>query len=713
MNIKKTTFGISQMKRYILTIIGVCFAATMIHAQQLHKLENENILAVFDLNKGALVQFENKKTKWKIIPQEQSGRSFEMSIKLQNGRMTSADGNNQSKPEVKTTPNSLTFTWKTIKTNQNDLSPIEVQFTGIVKLTEKGLEYSGEVNNQSACILEQLAWPFIGEFAAPSADDKLVFQYMSYTKFNTDELYPRVRSYTGWCNLPEAAFALINNEKQGLYVSSKDVNLDEYIRCMYEILPKDSFGAFAGASTSKVNNEERDHMRMQLKTYRSIYTQAKAKTELVPVVLQPYVGTWHKGADIYKEWRKTWYTTPHRPEWIKGVNAWQQLQINSSEDFLSFKYKDIVNYAKECKEAGVDAIQLTGWHLGGQDRGVPGHSIDPRLGTYEDLKNAITESQKMGVKILLFTKFTWVDLTSDLLKDYKDDIAQDVHGDPCLHPGYNYYTYTQLLGMNTRRFGVLCFESNDCRKQICNEFQKCLDLGAAGMVYDENQHHAGHMMCFDPSHNHRIPGFLYRGADLLGHDFMEMIKKSNPDFVMAGEGCYDLQSKYYVTYTRAEVNHLPALRYVDSEMPIACAVTDHYDKNKINMCLKDRYAISYESRSFKGHLYEFPRVLNYGQQVDKLREKYADRLWDVEYKDVLGATVSGKDIIYSVLERKSDSKKAVVVLNTSTNLSSKATVKIENTNKSLVSVSPENNNPVPFNGEVTLQPQSVIVVWEK
>jgi hypothetical protein len=703
------------MTKYILTAICYCLAILTIHAQQFQKLENENVRAVFDVNKGALVQFENKTTKWKIIPREQNGRSFEMSIKLENGQMTSADGNNQPKPEVKVTPNSLTFIWNTIKTNQSGSQPVEIKFTGTFKLTEKGLEYSGEVVNHSKCILEQLSWPFIGEFSTPEGTDKLLFQYMSYTKFNTVELYPNVSSsYTGWCNLPEAAFALFHNGQQGLYVSSKDVNLDEYIRCMYEIVPDDNYGKIAGAVLSKKDNDERKNMRLQIRANRSVYTQPMASTSLVPVMVQPYTGTWHNGADIYKEWRKTWYVTPHRPEWIKKVNAWQQLQINSSEDFLAFKYNDIVNYAKECKKYGVDAIQLTGWHLGGQDQGVPGHDVDPRLGTYNELKNAIAESQKMGVNILLFTKFTWIDLTSGLYeKTYKNYIARNVFDEPCLHPGYNYYTYTQLLGVNTHRFGVLCLEGSDCRKALCEEFQKCLDLGAAGMVYDENQHHAGHMLCFDKSHGHRIPGFLYRGADLLGHDFMEMTKKSNPDFVMTGEGPYDLQSKYYVTYTRADVNHFPVLRYIDSELPIACAVTDHYDKNRVNMCLKNKYAISYEPRSFKGHLWEFPRIMEYGQKVDQLRKKYADRLWYAEYKDVLGASVSGKDITYSVLERNGDHKKAIVVLNTNTSVAASATIKIDQPSKPLVYVSPENPEPVGFSGEITLQPQSVIVVWEK
>lgn len=698
------------MRKYFLILFGL-LVITSLNAQQNYRLENKDLLAVFDANTGALTQFVSKKTKWKIIPQEQTGKSFDMFLNFMNGRNGHLDGQTQPKPEVQASGDAITFTWKSLMFENKSLG---ISFVGKIKLTNEGLEYGGEVINPTPYMVEQLSWPFIGEVSVPEGSNKLLFQYMSYTKFNTVELYPRVSSsYTGWCNLPEASFALIHDEKQGLYLSSKDEKLNELIRCMYEILPKEGYGVYAGGALSKVDNGERNQMRVQLKANRGIYTQPNMNTTLVPVVLKPYTGTWHAGVDIYKEWRKTWFVAPHRPEWVKRVNSWQQLQINGSEDNLNFTYKELVDYAKECQHYGVDAIQLTGWTTGGQDRGIPSHSTDPRLGTFDDLKNAIAESKKMGVNILLFTKFTWTDMTADLYQEYKKHVALDIHKDSCWHPGYNYYTYTQLLGINTRRFGVLCMVSDDCRKALRGEFQKCLDLGAQGMVYDENQHHAGHMFCFNPDHGHKIPGFLYQGADLLGHDFLEMTKKQDPDFLMNGEGPYDLQSKYYSTYTRADVNHFAVLRYIDPELPIACAVTSHNDRNTINMCLMDRYAISYEPRYFKGRLREFPRIMAYGQKIDQLREKYQDYLWYGEYCDVLGASVSGKEIHYSVFVRKSDGKKAVVVLNSNTNESSTATISIDGSKGSLLMVSPESPAPVVFNGTVKLEPQSVVVVMEK
>ncbi|MDP6381273.1 MAG: hypothetical protein QF662_08015, partial [Phycisphaerae bacterium] len=83
--------------------------------------------------------------------------------------------------------------------------------------------------------------------------------------------------------------------------------------------------------------------------------------KLQQILLQPYVGTWHKGADSYKKWRKTWFTPPRTPDWVNEVHSWQQIHINSPEDELRCQYKDLVKYGEDCAKHGVKAIQLTGW----------------------------------------------------------------------------------------------------------------------------------------------------------------------------------------------------------------------------------------------------------------------------------------------------------------------------------------------------------------
>ncbi len=618
--------------------------------------------AEIDLASGALVGMQSKLTGWKMLENAAVGRAFEANVKLADGRFLRHQrifaGASRSEDFGQRTD---FFVWNGLKAGSEKL---DIGFQGRISLTDDGLVYSGTLDNASDAVVEQLTWPFMGEVTVPEDTQRMLFQYFTYTKFNTEELYPR-EAGTGWSNLPEHAFTLVHNTKQGLYLSSMDHKLDEYIRCIYETLPDGDYAAQAGAATSKRGNGERKLMRTQIKAARMLYLQPGESRNLVPVIMTPMrvLGTRARISTRQGGRRGSWNrTAPHgSTRTIRGSSC----RSTRRKAALTSRSRTCPNtWTRPNATASMPSSSPAG-PTAGRTAACP-TSVDPRLGTAEEFRKVIADAQKKGVNILLFTKFTWADLTTEYHEKYLPHRAINASLDPYVHPGYNYNTYTQLIGVNTRRFSIHCMMDDELRSMLHTEFQKCLDLGAAGMVYDENQHHAGAMLCFDPNHGHRVPGFNYQGADKLGREFYEMCQKSNPDFLMVGEGCYDLQSQYYGTYTRADYWHEPVLRYIDPTVPIACAVIDHNDLNHVNMCLADRYAMSYEVRNFKGHLGEFPRVMAYGRKVDNLRRRYADFLWNGEFLDVLGATVKGDNIRYTVFRNLKNGKKAVVVYNVDT-----------------------------------------------
>lgn len=693
--------------------MAAALMSNMIFAQERHIFENGNMKVVFDLNDGALLSLKNKNTGWDVVP-ENTGRSFEMFLKDTKGNTMYINGMDQESPLVEISNGELVFTWDGVHA-KNSTKEVDIRFTGTVRFSDsEGLVFSGNVDNNSGYTLETLVWPFLGRVTVPDKNDVMKFTTITYSRLAISDLYPNIYFNSASCNLPEQAFVLIGNDKEGLCAMSKDKDITEYIQFQSSAIYTENFHANLGKIDAKTPAAMKDNgMEYDAKTYRRLYLRTGEVRSIVPLCLKTYEGTWHKGADIYKKWKYSWFEAPHRPEWVTKVNAWQQLQINSSESRINFTVKDLVNYAKECKEYGVDAIQLTGWNWGGQDRGVPHHTIDPRLGTMEEFKEAIAECDKYGVKILPFTKFTWADYNSPVYDSYKKLGVKKYDGTEAVHGGYSYNTATQLIGINNRRFSVLCFADNNSRELIYDEFKKVLDLGAFGMVYDENQHHAGQILCFDPEHNHEYPGFLYGGAEKLGKGFYEMTRKYSPEFLMVGEACWDLQSKYYSTYTRQQPSHHAAMRYLNPDMPISCAIMDHNDLNRVNMCLRCRYIISYEPRNFKGHLYEYPKVMKYGKKMDDLRKKYSDYLWYAEFRDTQGAQVTGDNILHSVFVRK-DGKRAVVVVNLSTDKSSIAKVTLDTpATGALMMASPLNHEAVPFNGSVEIGPQGAVVIMEQ
>jgi hypothetical protein len=329
--------------------------------------------------------------------------------------------------------------------------------------------------------------------------------------------------------------------------------------------------------------------------------------------------------------------------WAREPHAWQQIHINSPEDELRVRFTDLPKIGEECARHGVKAIQLVGWNDGGQDQGNPSHNPDPRLGTWDEFKAAIAKIQAIGVKLILFAKFTWADRGTEWFRKELVKMAiKDPYGDYYLHPGYQYQTATQLLDINTKRLIPMCFLDQAYLDLADREFQKMVELGADGILFDECLHHGPALLCFDPDHGHRYGAPVYANDRVLIQNFTRISQKARPDFLFAGEACYDWEmGAYHLSYHRSEnKRHIPLSRYMLPHAQFMTAVTGFNDRNMINQCLLYRYVISYEPYNFKGHLDDYPLTTAYGRQMDALRSELRDYFWDGEFRDTVGASVT-------------------------------------------------------------------------
>ncbi|MCK5249043.1 MAG: hypothetical protein KAJ98_03710, partial [Spirochaetaceae bacterium] len=386
------------------------------------------------------------------------------------------------------------------------------------------------------------------------------------------------------------------------------------------------------------------------------FIQPGEKRQLPSIALQAFEGGWQNGVDIYKKWRETWAKKPDIPEWVENPHSWLQLHINSPEDELRIKFKDLPEVAEACVRHGVKAIQLVGWTSGGQDKDNPSHNPDPRLGTFEELKEAIQAIKEMDVKIILFAKFTWADRSTDWFREELVKYAiKDPYGDYYHYPGYRYQTGTQLLDINTRRLIPMCFLSEEWMNICDTEFKKIVNLKADGILYDECQHHSPALLCFDESHGHRYGAPVYANDRKLIENFSKLTEDHN-DFLYAGEACYDWElDTYQLSYFRSwSKTHIPLSRYMLPFAPLMTAVNGFNDRNMINQCLMYRYIISYEPYNFKGSLDDIPLTVAYGNKMDALREELRLYFWDGEFRHECGASVTTTDGVeyhpYAVFE---------------------------------------------------------------
>ena len=682
-------------------------------------LEDKEVLIAFDVNSGALTRFHRKSTRWLIQRRPELGISFRLLAPLPHRRDNFVVGQKQHATKVEKTSNhQVRLEWKDLISEHGGALPMT--FTAMVSLQNGALIFDSTLINDSPLVIETIDYPYFGDLNSPTRDTPMRSEHMWYDNLVGDELYPTFHNEKGYWGVDfptktveskQSLFCLIQTPKEGIYVEMHDPTQPYLLEYTFEQHP----GVLQSISDAVPREDAISGIpvHLEFRTCHFVFTPPHSTKKLVPVVLRCYSGDWHAGADLYKQWRATWFQKPHIAAWVMGVNSWQQLQINAPEDDYTIPYRDLTKYIDECVANGVGAIQLVGWNHGGQDRGDPSQDIDPGLGTWQELHDAIAYAQGKGVKMILFAKLNWADMTTEWFKTELYKYAcTDPYGIPYQTGGYSYTTPTQLAGINNRRREVMDFLCPAYRDVATREFQKILALGAAGWLFDEVCHHGPVEYSFSPNHGYVPPGSIYAGDLPMSRQLRAAADKVNPDFVFSGEGPQDWLMQYYpVSYFRIDGGSRPVARYIDSQAPLIVAVTGFDDREMLNLILLNRYIISYEPYNFEGQLIDFPLTLAYGKKIDALRKIYKEYLWDAEFRDTLGARVisdgSHRHSVFVTLA----GKRAVVVVNQESGRAITAKVNLPNPGK-LIAATPEQPSAQPTSGRLTIPARSAAVVME-
>ncbi|MDE2775373.1 MAG: DUF6259 domain-containing protein [Chloroflexota bacterium] len=618
-------------------------------------LENNTLRLEFARETGALVGFTVKHSAWEVLNRHHLGLSFQLLIPLPGRRNNPVYGEKQKAASVEVADDgrSVAFTWDSVASAYGGEHQIKLVMK--VTMSSKQAVFSLSIDNQSEYVVEIVHCPYFGDVQPPPAAEHFEAFHYGYAEAVRRSLYPTFENTLGYYGFdypvqygpdswrsgaPAVPYVLLRSAEQGLYVGVCEPSA-ELVAWHNELRPGyDSAIDSRVPASSSISGLD---VATRFAAIHLPYIQPGESRSLTPIAVEPFLGGWQHGVDVYRRWRNSWMTTPEIPEWARQPHAWWQLHINSPEDELRIPFKELGKIGEEAARHGVSAIQLVGWNDGGQDQGNPSHSPDPRLGTFDELKAAIAEIQSYGVKLIIFAKFTWADRATEWFRDELHRMAvKDPYGDYYLYNGYQYHTATQALNINTKRLIPMCFGSDAYFEVCAGEFQKVLDLGADGILYDENQHHSPTLLCFDESHGHRLGFPVYSRDNEFQQRLERMSQPANPDFLFAGEGIYDWQFEvYHLSYHRSwDKRHLPLSRYMLPHMPLMTAISGFNDRNMVNQCLLYRYIMSFEPYNFKGRLDDFPLTMDYAKRMDALRSELRDYFWDGEFRHEVGATVT-------------------------------------------------------------------------
>jgi hypothetical protein len=617
-------------------------------------IEAGTIRARLDPRNAAILSLESTDGAWRILDRVTPG--FVIRIPRPDRRNDPADSDAQAPPtwDIRADGTGATASWRSLRTASGVDHAVRV--TVEVRAVEARLVFAMTIENGSDGVIEEVQFPRLGDVTAPSGTlDAVCYRYAAATRSPLRPTFRNVPGYygvdrptylnegEGTVGAPVAPFLVLDGGDRGLLLAVDEPS-SELVGWHAELHPGWIDSISRSVPTSDDGLPER--VRVQVTAAQLPWIEPGGSRTLTPVALSVHDGDWHAGVDGYIARRDAWMGSARPPSWASGPDAWLQLHVNSPEDELRMSFDQLPDVARECADAGIRIIQLVGWNVGGQDRENPSHHADPRLGGRDALIDAIAACQRLGVRVVLFAKFTWADRSSERYRaELHREAIKDPYGDPYLHHGYRYQTMTQLFDVGTRRLVPMCFASPRYR-DVCDEhFLELLALGADGMLFDESLHHTPALLCFDASHGHR-PGWPVYAADrdLLAR-FRSVAAGRDANFLYAGEACYDWEfEEYELSYHRSwEQDHVPLSRYLRPHVQLMTAVTGFDDRNIIGQALMYRYVLSYEPYFFKGRPGDMPASVSYGRAMDQLRTELRRWFWDGRFRDDQGARVEHAD----------------------------------------------------------------------
>lgn len=679
-------------------------------------IEDSELLVAFDRASGALTRMEYKPTHWTIERRPALGASFRLLAPLPERRDNFVLGQKQKAVDVKKiSDHEVELRWENLVSEHGGVLPMTLK--AVVSLMNGKLTFNAVLENHSHLTVETIDYPYFGDFNPPTQNTPMSARTMWYGNLGSDEIYPNFGNEKGYWGVDfptktfgsnRSLFCLIQAPREGLYVEMSDPTLPYYLEYTFEQHP----GVLYDSVVPKTDEVSGFPVHLNFRTCHFIFAHPNSAVKLAPVVMRGYQGDWHAGVDIYKQWRATWFKPAHLPDWAKEVHSWTMLRMNTPEEDFSIPYTEFVEYGKEYASNGIRAVQLIGWNKGGQDRDDPSQNIEPHLGTWQQFHDAIAKVQAMGVKVILFGKLNWADMTTAW---YKNELYKYQATDPYnifyQTSGYSYVTPTQLAGINNRRRAVMDFLDPAYRTIATEQFEKILALGAEGWLWDEVCHHGPVLYNFAPGHGYVPPGYIYGGDQPLSAHLRAVADKVNPNFAFAGEGPQDWLMQYFPV-SETGVSATPICQYLDPNCLLLAGVSGFDDREQLNMILLHRYVIQYEPFYYKGHLRDFPLTLAYGKKIDALRRKYKAYLWDGEFRDTLGADVNANGSFrYSVFVA-SGGKRAVVVINGEIDKAITATVNLPNAGK-LIVATPELPDGESAIGTLQIPARSAVVVIEQ
>jgi hypothetical protein len=469
---------------------------------------------------------------------------------------------------------------------------------------------------------------------------------------------------------------IYNGELQrGVYYGCHDTTPRLFV-LRFEMHPGLARNRLSGNWPSEAEiNEQRDQYPPGLVMHWVFFPYTEPGKSFVspPVVLQSHAGDWHEAAKIYRAWFLSNYEIrPAEISWLRQSQAIQDTMFMLPEGNVMLTFAEMPKWAAEAQQFGVNAVLVSGWNVGGHDNQYPNYTPEPKLGTWEELKEAIAECHRIGSKVFFFANIQPVDVST---VHYEEELSRyrvmDGKGASTIS-GWGMGTLGARMGMTRPPIGSCDPGFPQYRQIIVEHMRKLADIGADGVHFDKVI--GRNAVDFNPALTMPPDEAWFRGVLATMEETLDHCRAHVPHFCLGVESPWDRLLVYCDAWWlwHDMLDHLPVMKYTFPEFLPTFAVVQPWDYNNANNAIRYGYQLIMGPVRYSTSMADKQSqpISTYVAELLRIRDELKETLFFGEFLDTLEAEVAACEgpadaLKYNVHRNPKTGKRACVVVNQS------------------------------------------------
>jgi len=524
-----------------------------------HWVENDCYRVEVEPQHGRIVRVYDKRGRLELITEPRLAENFRLLLPLPQMHANYILGSEQELASAEREGDTLKLHWAPLL--RSEYGAFDLDVTLWIVLAGESIEFRCDVANGTEHKLAEVWYGMIGGMtglgAGPQAkltrmllpegaghrDQDIFNQFGGGSPPNAGlGLYGPEYSYFYPGHLSMGWISLYNPEiSRGLYYAAHDPESCAKV-LRFQLMPGIANGR-AGSDWPTAEELDGEPCGVTFNWASFPYTPPGETFQGPPVVLQCHEGGWRESAAVYRDWfTRTFGLVDSRNQWLRRETAYLCAMFMLPEDNINFTYKQIPQWAKTAADHGLGSVMISGWQVGGHDRGYPQYDPDPRLGTWDDLEAGVRACHDLGLRVYFFANVQTVDISTDW---YRKELHQYEIQDPW---GAKYFVVgwgMGTLGARKMLTKAPLYEMDpwhpEVRHLLVKRFRRLAEIGADGVHLDKNFIHS---LDFNPRLTTSPDRAMPQGMLRCVREILDACRQVDPEFCISYENSWDRMLTY-------------------------------------------------------------------------------------------------------------------------------------------------------------------------